>query len=98
MGWKPRAKDFPRRNRLVAGIGKGLLVIEAAKRSGSLISARLANEAGRTVYALPGSPLDPRCAGTNWLIKQGATLVTEPQDIIDDLSAIAQPDQSQLLE
>ena len=84
MGWNPRAKDFPRRNRLVAGISAGLLVIEAAKRSGSLISARLANEAGRTVYALPGSPLDPRCEGTNWLIKQGATLVTDPQDIIED--------------
>lgn len=94
MGWKPRAKDFPRRNRLVAGIGSGLLVIEAAKRSGSLISARLANEAGRTVYALPGSPLDPRCAGTNWLIKQGATLVTEPNDIIDDLSAVTVPEQN----
>lgn len=86
MGWNPRAKDFPRRNRLVAGISSGLLVIEAAKRSGSLISARLANEAGRTVYALPGSPLDPRCEGTNWLIKQGATMVTEPKDIIDDQS------------
>lgn len=87
MGWKPRAKDFPRRNRLVAGIGNGLLVVEAAKRSGSLISARLANEAGRTVFAVPGSPLDPRCAGTNWLIKQGATLVTEAADIVADLSA-----------
>jgi DNA processing protein len=63
-----------------------LLVIEAAKRSGSLISARLANEAGRTVYAIPGSPLDPRSEGANWLIKQGATLVTEPQEIIEDLA------------
>ncbi len=91
MGWKPRAKDFPRRNRLVAGIANGLLVVEAAKRSGSLISARLANEAGRTVFAIPGSPLDPRCAGTNWLIKQGATLVTEPADIVSDLSASGPP-------
>ncbi len=84
MGWNPRSKDFPRRNRLVAGISSGLLVVEAAKRSGSLISARLANEAGRTVYAIPGSPLDPRCEGTNWLLKQGATLVTEPKDIVED--------------
>ncbi len=94
MGWNPRAKDFPRRNRLVAGIASGLLVIEAAKRSGSLISARLANEAGRTVYAVPGSPLDPRCEGTNWLIKQGATLVTEPEDIIQDQAQGRLPDTS----
>lgn len=93
MGWNPRAKDFPRRNRLVAGIASALLVVEAAKRSGSLISARLANEAGRTVYALPGSPLDPRCEGTNWLIKQGATLVTEPDDIIQDQAQSRLPDQ-----
>lgn len=93
MGWKPRSKDFPRRNRLVAGIASALLVIEAAKRSGSLISARLANEAGRTVYALPGSPLDPRCEGTNWLIKQGATLVTEAEDIIQDQSQSRPTDQ-----
>lgn len=93
MGWKPRSKDFPRRNRLVAGIASALLVVEAAKRSGSLISARLANEAGRTVYALPGSPLDPRCEGTNWLIKQGATLVTEPDDIIQDQAQSRSPDQ-----
>ena len=93
MGWKPRSKDFPRRNRLVAGIASALLVVEAAKRSGSLISARLANEAGRTVYALPGSPLDPRCEGTNWLIKQGATLVTEPDDIIHDQAQSRSPDQ-----
>lgn len=89
MGWAPRAKDFPRRNRLVAGIAHGLLVVEAAKRSGSLISARLATEAGRTVYAIPGSPLDPRSAGTNWLIKQGATLVTDAEDIVSDLEGIA---------
>ncbi|MCB1386680.1 MAG: DNA-processing protein DprA [Nitratireductor sp.] len=91
LGWTPRSKDFPRRNRLIAGIARGLLVVEAAKRSGSLISARLANEAGRTVYAVPGSPLDPRCEGTNWLIKQGATLVTSPEDIIDDLADALPP-------
>ncbi|MCB1438395.1 MAG: DNA-processing protein DprA [Nitratireductor sp.] len=87
MGWKPRSKDFPRRNRLIAGLASGLIVIEAARRSGSLISARLANEAGRTVFAVPGSPLDPRSEGANWLIKQGATLVTDPQEVIDELDA-----------
>ena len=86
MGWKPRSKDFPRRNRLVAGIAHGLLVVEAARRSGSLISARLANEAGRPVYAVPGSPLDPRHEGTNWLIKQGAMLVSDADEIISDLA------------
>lgn len=93
MGWKPRAKDFPRRNRLVAGISDGILVVEAAKRSGSLISARLANEAGRSVYAVPGSPLDPRSDGTNWLIRQGAQLVTKPKDILDDLQNTNKPSQ-----
>lgn len=85
VGWKPRSQDFPKRNRLIAGLCEATLVIEAAKRSGSLISARLANEAGRSVFAIPGSPLDPRSEGANWLIKQGATLVTNPQDIIDDI-------------
>lgn len=88
LGWKPRSKDFPRRNRLVAGIAEGLVVVEAARRSGSLISARLANEAGRTVYAIPGSPLDPRSEGANWLIKQGATLITEAAEIIADLGSM----------
>ncbi len=91
MGWKPRSKDFPRRNRLVSGIAHGLVVVEAARRSGSLISARLANEAGRPVYAVPGSPLDPRHEGTNWLIKQGATLVTEADDVVRDLADSVPP-------
>ncbi len=86
FGWEPRAQDFPRRNRIVAGMALGLVVVEAAKRSGSLISARLAGEMGRLVFAVPGSPLDPRAAGTNGLLKDGATLVTEVNDII---SAIA---------
>lgn len=85
MGWEPRAKDFPRRNRIIAALGLGLLVVEAAQRSGSLISARLANELGRVVFAVPGSPLDPRCEGTNNLIKNGATLVTSARDILDAL-------------
>ena len=86
FGWQPRAKDFPRRNRLVAGIGYGLLVVEAAYRSGSLISARLANDMGRIVFAVPGSPLDPRAAGTNRLLKDGAVLVTGVDDIVEALA------------
>lgn len=88
FGWEPRAKDFPRRNRLVAGMALGLAVVEASLRSGSLISARLATEMGRLVFAVPGSPLDPRSAGTNGLLKQGATIVTEALDIIDALNPL----------
>lgn len=89
FGWEPRAKDFPRRNRLVAGLALGLVVVEAAKRSGSLISARLANEMGRLVFAVPGSPLDPRAAGANQLLKDGALMVTEAADILDALTPLA---------
>lgn len=81
LGWVPRSQDFPRRNRIIAGLSAGLVVVEAAHRSGSLISARLAAEMGRIVFAVPGSPMDPRAAGTNALIKNGATLVTEAEDI-----------------
>ncbi|MBA3449446.1 MAG: DNA-protecting protein DprA [Pseudaminobacter sp.] len=88
FGWEPRAQDFPRRNRIVAGMALGLVVVEAAKRSGSLISARLAGEMGRLVFAVPGSPLDPRAAGTNGLLKDGATLVTETADIIQALAPL----------
>ncbi|RFC66411.1 DNA-protecting protein DprA [Fulvimarina endophytica] len=83
FGWEPRAKDFPRRNRIVATLGLGLLVVEAAQRSGSLISARIANEIGRLVFAVPGSPLDPRAGGSNGLLKDGAILVTETADLLD---------------
>ena len=82
MGWSPRARDFPRRNRLISGVAIAVVVIEAAQRSGSLITARLALEQGREVFAAPGSPLDARCEGTNGLIKQGATIVTEANDVI----------------
>jgi DNA processing protein len=86
--WEPRAHDFPRRNRLISGLAVGVLVIEAARRSGSLITTRLALEQGREVFAVPGSPLDPRTEGSNSLLKQGATLVTEAEDVIAVLRPI----------
>jgi len=82
-GLEPRAKDFPRRNRIIAGIGQGTVVVEAAPRSGSLITARLAAEAGREVMAVPGSPLDPRAQGCNQLIRDGATLVQSAADVLE---------------
>jgi len=88
MGWSPRARDFPRRNRLISGVAIAVAVIEAAQRSGSLITARLALEQGREVFAAPGSPLDPRCEGTNGLIKQGAILVTNANDVLDVIRPI----------
>jgi DNA processing protein len=84
----PRARDFPRRNRLISGAALGVVIVEAAQRSGSLITARMAGEQGREVFAVPGSPLDPRTAGANDLLKQGATLVTEAADIINVLMPI----------
>ena len=90
FGWEPRARDFPRRNRLISGLSLGVVIVEAAKRSGSLITARFALEQGREVFAVPGSPLDPRAEGTNGLIKQGATPVTETADIISVLRPIVE--------
>ncbi len=88
LGWEPRAADFPRRNRLISGLSLGVVIVEAAKRSGSLITARMALEQGREVFSVPGSPLDPRAEGTNGLIKQGATPVTETTDIVSALAPI----------
>jgi DNA processing protein len=88
LGWEPRGRDFPRRNRLISGVSLGVVIVEAAKRSGSLITARFALEQGREVFAVPGSPLDPRAEGTNGLIKQGATPVTETADVISVLQPI----------
>jgi DNA processing protein len=88
LGWEPRAKDFPRRNRLISGLALGVVVVEAARRSGSLITVRFALEQGREVFAVPGSPLDPRAEGSNDLIKQGATMVTEAADVIAALAPI----------
>jgi DNA processing protein len=82
-GTEPRARHFPYRNRIIAGMSSGTVVIEAAPRSGSLITARLAAEAGREVMAVPGSPLDPRAQGCNQLIRDGATLVQNAADVIE---------------
>ncbi|PSC02803.1 DNA-protecting protein DprA [Alsobacter soli] len=88
MGWEPRGRDFPRRNRIVSGLSLGVLVVEAARKSGSLITARFALEQGREVFAVPGSPLDPRAAGTNDLLRQGATFTTSAEDVIAALQPL----------
>ena len=82
-GTEPRARHFPYRNRIIAGVAVGTVVVEAAPRSGSLITARLAGEAGREVMAVPGSPLDPRAQGCNQLIRDGATLIQTAADVIE---------------
>ena len=81
-GFVPRAQDFPRRNRIISGVSLGVVIVEAARRSGSLITARQAGEQGREVMAVPGHPLDPRAEGTNQLLRDGATLVTGPADVL----------------
>lgn len=85
-GFQPRSKDFPRRNRLISGMSHGVVVIEAARRSGTLLTARMAIEQGREVFAVPGHPLDPRAEGTNHLLKSGATLVTSAEDVLEVLA------------
>jgi DNA processing protein len=87
-GTVPRAEHFPRRNRIISGLSLGVVVVEAALRSGSLITARLAAEQGREVFAVPGSPLDPRAGGTNKLIRDGATLTTGAQDVLQALGEL----------
>jgi DNA processing protein len=81
LEWEPRGRDFPRRNRIVSGLAQGVVVVEAARRSGSLITARFAAEQGREVFAVPGSPQDPRAEGTNDLLRDGATLCATVEDV-----------------
>ena len=95
LGQIAKARDFPKRNRIVSGLSQGVVVVEAAARSGTLITARLALEQGREVFAVPGSPLDPRSEGTNRLIRQGAVLTRGVDDVVEVLAqqggAIAEP-------
>lgn len=86
-GTAPKAEHFPRRNRIISGMSRAVIVVEAALRSGSLITARFAGEQGRDVFAVPGSPLDPRCEGCNKLIKDGATILTSVDDVFEALNA-----------
>ena len=86
--WEPRGRDFPRRNRIVSGLALGVVVVEAARGSGSLITARFALEQNRQIFAVPGSPLDPRAEGTNDLLKQGASICTGPEDVLTALDLV----------
>ncbi|HZS82052.1 MAG TPA: DNA-processing protein DprA [Stellaceae bacterium] len=87
LGTVPQARHFPRRNRIISGLAEGIIVVEAAARSGSLITARFALDQGREVFAVPGSPLDPRCRGSNDLIRRGATLTESAEDVLGQLPA-----------
>ena len=89
LGQKPFAQSFPRRNRIVSGLSQGVVVVEATMRSGSLITARLAGEQGRDVYAVPGHPFDPRAHGPNHLIREGATLVRNADDVLEALNTFS---------
>jgi DNA processing protein len=88
LGSEPQARHFPRRNRIISGMALGVLVVEAAARSGSLITARFALEQGREVFAVPGSPLDPRCRGANDLLRRGATLTETAEDVLSQLGPL----------
>jgi DNA processing protein len=90
--WEPRGRDFPRRNRIVSGLALGVVVVEAARGSGSLITARFALEQNRQVFAVPGSPLDPRAEGTNDLLKQGASICTGADDVLTALEPVRSSD------
>ncbi len=86
LGMEPMAKHFPKRNRIISGLSSGVIVVEATLKSGSLITARMAAEQGRDVYAVPGHPFDPRASGPNKLIQDGATLVQTADDILNNIS------------
>lgn len=88
LGTKPQARHFPRRNRIISGMCRAIVVVEASPRSGSLITARMALEQGREVFAVPGSPLDPRAKGTNGLIRDGAHLLESAQNIFQELESL----------
>jgi DNA processing protein len=88
LGTEPQARHFPRRNRIISGMALGVVVVEAAAKSGSLITARFALEQGREVFAVPGSPLDPRCRGGNDLLRNGATLTENAVDVVTQLGPL----------
>ena len=90
FGAEPHARSFPGRNRIIAGMSRGIAVIEASLKSGSLITAEYANDYGREVFAVPGSPMDPRCHGTNRLLKDGATMVENARDILSNLHPLGE--------
>lgn len=98
LGTKPTAHHFPRRNRIVSGVSKGVIVVEASMKSGSLITARLAGEQGREVFAVPGFPGDPRASGPNYLIQNGAKLIQNADDVLEEIMSMdaraIQPQQS----
>ncbi len=86
FSWEPRGRDFPRRNRIVSGMSRAVVVVEAARGSGTLWTAKFAAEQGREIFAVPGSPLDPRAEGTNALLRDGASLCTRPEDVVEALA------------